>query len=449
MHGCNDFYVEMLRNKVNSKRFTNPDRKGDNDFLFFSGWIGTGKTSAVLEYCNKYSECLYFSFDNTEPSLALRFFTKKYPHIFSECTDWKTFFSQLFDFVGNKSYTVFFDSYFLKKDSEFFTELLSAHCNISHYTVFVFIEDMFNNHLFTPLHIAEIKKLFPSLTDEEIVLIKAVTGGISSLVALYNPELSFEENLKQFLCPSSYYFQLAEKIIKEYYRTPESYNTLLYGISIGKKRVSELSELSGYPNNKCDKYLKALIKNGLVKHVEARGKQKAYYEITNEYFSLWYRYIFPKHNLDSEAAFENVMKYIKNILVKRTFRKECEYWLLHNAYADTFLGNYRRYNEGIFHYNARLKKVSFDIVYENYGEYLFIKYFDTIGEHCTKKYWAEIEQVTTKFSRMNNNDYILFSIHRFSDYCWEMSAKYDNLRLVQLTAFTPQYTTDNYRLPID
>lgn len=447
MQSCNDFYVELLKKKIDYKRTY---RRSDKyAFLYLSGWSGTGKTSAVLDYCNKYSGCLYFSFANTESTLALKLFAKKYPHIFSECTNWKDFFSQLFSWVQRKSCTVFFDSCTLKEDSEFFTELLNAHGITDHRTVFIFIEDRYDIHLFTPLHIAEIKKIFPKLTDEEIVLIKAITGGISSLVALYNSELTFEENLKNFMQPNSYYNQLAEKIIKEYYRAPESYNTLLYGISIGKKRVSELSELSGHPNNKCDKYLKSLIKNGIVKHVEARGKRKAYYEITNEYFSFWYRYIFPKSDYNNETVFNNMMKYVKNVLVKRAFRRECEYWLFNNSYADNFVGTFIRHEDGVFHYNAKIKKLSFDIVYENYGEYIFIKYFDTIGEHCTKEDWTEIERITTKFSRMQNNTYILFSIHRFSDYCWKMSSKYDNLRLVQLTAFTPQYTSDDYRIPIE
>ena len=49
-------------------------------------------------------------------------------------------------------------------------------------------------------------------------------------------------NLKAFLKPNSYYSMLAPRIVKEYFRTPESYNTLLYGIATGKKRISELAE---------------------------------------------------------------------------------------------------------------------------------------------------------------------------------------------------------------
>ncbi len=450
MHECDDFYMDMLRRGIDKARLELHRKKEKIQILTYTGWVGIGKTTAVMNYCKKYSNCLYFSFANTEHSLALKLFSKKYPQVFSVPADWEMFFEQLYIWCHRKNCTVFFDSYVHKKDSDFYTKLIDRFYDSTHRPVFVFIENEYGKHLFTPLHIAEIKKAFPKITDEEVVMLRAVTGGISSLVSLYNPNLSFEINLKRFLQPNSYFCQLAEKIIKEYYRTPESYNTLLYGIATAKKRVSELSELSGYPNNKCDKYLKSLIKNGMVTHIAARGKRKAYYEITNEYLSFWYRYLFPKHDFHNEFVFNNMMKYIKNVLVKRVFRKECEYWLFNNIRAYQYISEEFYHEDGIFHRNAQLKNLSFDIVHENYGEYIFIKYFDTIGEHCTKQDWSEIERITTKFSRKQNNTYILFSIHRFSDYCWKISSKYDNVRLVQLTAFTPQYhDREQYRLPLD
>lgn len=450
MHECNDFYVEMLRNGIDDARQKMHRKKEKTGILTYTGWIGTGKTSAVLDYCKKYSNCLYFSFENIEHSLALKLFPKKYPQIFSDPLNWAMFFEQLYAWCQRRNCTVFFDSFVIKKDSDFHSQLVDKFYNDHHRTVFVYIEDEHGQRMFTPLHIAEIKKIYPKLTDEEVVLVKSITGGISSLVSLYNPKLDFETNLKRFLQPNSYFRLLAERIIKEYYRTPDSYNTLLYGLSIGKKRVSELAEFSGYPNNKCDKYLKSLIKNGIVKHVAARGKRKAYYEITNEYLSFWYRYIFTKQDFHNETVFNNMMKYIENVLVKRAFRKECEYWLFYNTRSYRYVNSDFVKDNDNLHRNARIRKLSFDIIHELYGEYIFIKYFDTLGEHCTKEDWTEIERITTKFSRKENNTYILFSIHRFSDFCWKMSSKYDNLRLVQLTAFTAQYHSyENYRLSLD
>ena len=96
MHECNDFYVEMLRIGIDGARQKMHRKKEKIGILTYTGWIGTGKTSAVLDYCKKYSNCLYFSFKNIEHSLALKLFPKKYPHIFSGPADWAMFFEQLF-----------------------------------------------------------------------------------------------------------------------------------------------------------------------------------------------------------------------------------------------------------------------------------------------------------------------------------------------------------------
>lgn len=445
---CNDFYVEMLERGIDNERRNLLRANSKLAEITFSGWIGVGKTTAVQAYCKKHSESLYFSFANTEYNLALKLFAKKYPTIFSDPKDWDEFFTQLHAHATKNLCTVFFDSHCNKSHPEIHAAIMNHFYENSHRAVFVFIEDDYGNRNFTPLHFGEIKKLFPKLTNEELVCIQAVTGGIASLVALYDPTLSFEINLKRFLQPDSYFRHLAERIIKEYFRTPESYNTLLYGISTGKRRVSELSAFSGYPNNKCDKYLKSLISHGIVKHVNAQGKQPAHYAITNGYLSFWYRYVFPQSDFRDEDVFQSMMQYVRSVLVKRAFRRECEYWLSNNVRAyrymhgDFYAEKDRRYK------NVRLEQVAFDLVSEDFGDFVYVKYFDTIGTHCTKADWDEIERVTANFSK--NNTYILFSIHRFSDYCWKMSASHDNLRLVQSTAFLPCYDfKDHYRIEAD
>ena len=111
-------------------------------------------------------------------------------------------------------------------------------------------------------------------------------------------------------------------------------------------------------------------------------------------------------------------------------------------HGDFYAEKDRRYK------NVRLEQVAFDMVSEDFGDFVYVKYFDTIGTRCTKADWDEIERVTANFSK--NNTYILFSIHRFSDYCWKMSANHHNLRLVQPTAFMPCYDfQDQYRIEAD
>ena len=48
------------------------------------------------------------------------------------------------------------------------------------------------------------------------------------------------------------YFCYAESELRRNFRTPETYNILLYGMATGYNRISQLSEFSGFPQNKCE-----------------------------------------------------------------------------------------------------------------------------------------------------------------------------------------------------
>lgn len=59
------------------------------------------------------------------------------------------------------------------------------------------------------------------ISNELSVKLCCLTDGISSLIEEYNPELTFEKNLKLFLNVNSKYYQLALNWLKECFRTPE------------------------------------------------------------------------------------------------------------------------------------------------------------------------------------------------------------------------------------
>ena len=76
--------------------------------------------------------------------------------------------------------------------------------------------------------------------------------------------------------------------MNESFRTPESYNTLLYAMANGYNRIGEIAKLSGFPKNKCDKYIKALIEHGLVIKTPGENGHTKYLP-ANTYLTLWYK----------------------------------------------------------------------------------------------------------------------------------------------------------------
>ena len=107
---------------------------------------------------------------------------------------------------------------------------------------------------------------------------------------------SFAEHLSLLFAHDSVYFRYAESELHRNFRTPETYNILLYGMATGYNRISQLSEFSGFPQNKCDKYLKVLDKAGLLEteqKKDAAGHIRTHYYPKGGYWKTWFRYVFP------------------------------------------------------------------------------------------------------------------------------------------------------------
>lgn len=84
------------------------------------------------------------------------------------------------------------------------------------------------------MSIGDISKVFNILDRADTTRLHAITAGIPELVAQYNNNLTYEENLRNFLTAGSRYIRFMEETITMTFRTPESYNTLLYAMSKGK-----------------------------------------------------------------------------------------------------------------------------------------------------------------------------------------------------------------------
>lgn len=135
------------------------------------------------------------------------------------------------------------------------------------------------------------KKAHPKRTGTELVELFTLNGGIPKITAEFQDDLTINENLKQLVASNSAFMTFAWEVLSFHYRRPETYGFLLHALALGHSRISEVGKFTGYPYNKCGKYIKSLIKVGLVKAVSKDGKTE--YEIANSYFKIWFRYIYP------------------------------------------------------------------------------------------------------------------------------------------------------------
>lgn len=426
--------------------------KGVNEALFLSSDIGMGKTYAALSYCAENKDSLYFSFRHISAELALKTFAERYPDLFKDCTTWAKFFESLRIYGKEKRPTVFFDDVGARNDKTGFYAALKnfldedPSCDVLIVLIgrpWERIEIPCQKISITPYSTQEIAET-PSISDEESVKIFSFTAGSTKLLSAYDTNISFEENVKAALQISSPFYRLMKDKMAKCFRTPESYNTLLYAMANGYSRINELAAFSGYPKNECDKYIKTLCEFGLVRKEPEKNGHTKYYP-ANSYIALWYKTLLTAApNTDGsfgEDVFDRFMRYFNDEILSAFYREMCAYWLDKNInsistdYIDIKDLSYR---------NVKIGNVTFDFACEK-KRAVYAYYDTTPGGKLTQKLWKEIESCTTKDRPFYENEYVICTVNRVPDSFWTLSQHYDNVHIVKLSSLFATYNKDYNR----
>lgn len=424
-----------------------------NEILFLSADSGMGKTFAALSYCAEDKDSLYFSFRHIGAEFAPKIFSNRYPEIFKDCSDWTAFFDFLRIYGKEKRPTVFLDDVGERNDKKDFYAALKnfSEENDGCGAVVVLIgrpweqpEIPTETITIEPFSTQEISETL-SVSNAESVNIFSLTAGIPELLSAYDTNASFEENVKSALHINSPFCRLMDSKMSKSFRTPESYNILLYAMANGYNRISESAAYSGYPKNKCDKYIKALCEVGLVRKEPERNGHTKYYP-ANSYIALWYKALLTAvPNPDGtfgEDVYDCFIKYLNAEIVSPFYKNMCAYWLgkninsLSTEYIDTKDSSYQ---------NVKIGNVTFDFAcVKNQGIYAY--YDTTPGGKLTQKLWKEIESITTKDRPFYENEYILCTVNRPPDSFWTLSQRYDNVHIVPLKSLFAAYNKEYNRI---
>ena len=400
------------------------------------GKSGMGKTSLAQSYLEAYGG-QYFSFRNLDAAFA--------PQIFRPgCKLWREFFAEIGE-TKNRP-VIFFDDVDDRNDKEEFLNALPTLARKAYVVLLVrnqmelpFPFDVIQMTAMTfPLLLAENEALAPLDALRAI----AITDGIPELVRLYDFQKSFTENLLSLFTQNSSYFRYAESELRRNFRTPETYNVLLYGMVTGHNRISQLSEFSGFPQNKCDKYLKALDKAGLLESAQkkdAAGHIRTHYYPKGGYWKAWFLYVFPAQGRCIRPIerdyFQRLANEIDRTIVAEYFKKICWNWLEKNYHSC--------YWDGLLDFDDPKKRdvvvngIRFDYVQETKDYTIYVKIWDNVQEGFPKEAFQKIEAATTLARPFYDNIYYLFSVGRACNYV-EQLRHLDTVAVVNLKSLLGQ-----------
>ena len=403
------------------------------------GKSGMGKTSLAQSYLEAYGG-QYFSFRNLDAAFA--------PQIFRPgCKLWREFFAEIGE-TKNRP-VIFFDDMDDRNDKEEFLNALPELAKKAYVVLIVrakmelpFPSDMIQMTAITvPMLLAENKALDPLDALRTI----AITDGIPKLVQLFDFQRPFAENLGVLFTQNSAYFRYAESELRRHFRTPETYNILLYGMATGHNRISQLAEFSGFPQNKCDKYLKAMDKVGLLETVQRKdtaGHVRTHYYPRGGYWKTWFRYVFGRCLKPLEGdSLQLLVNDIDHSIVAEYFKTVCWKWMKKN-YGDYYWDEVLRFDDPK-QQDVTVNGVHFDYVQETKDHTIYVKIWDDIGEGFPKAEFQKIETVTTKNRPFYENIYFLFSAGRACNYV-EQLRNLETVSVVDLKSLLGKKNEDSF-----
>ena len=392
---------------------------------------GLGKTAVASSFVETYGGH-YFSFRHMEASLAPKLFRPG-------CTDWEDFFSG-FQATKNRP-VIFFDDMDDRNDKIEFLNALRKH--LAHISV-VLIYGIPTTVPFPctvielkPLTVPEVWDSFPGISQVDALRLTALTSGIPSLIAQYKSNLSFEDNLRLFFQPGSVFLRYAEDQLRQAFRSPESYNTLLYAMAAGHNRISQIAAFSGYPKNKCDKYIKALDTAGFIEQRTQRdqsGTLRTHYYPKGGYYRTWYELYFPRQNDFDKTITDEVMSELVNridqISTVPFFKRVCMRYIRRSAW-ELYRHDMLMLDDPS-NYDSILNDCLFDYAQVDTGQSIFVKIWDSVTESMPKKEFDKIDAATVKERPFYENIYVLFSISRFTNFYEKINGAYGNVHALTL-----------------
>ena len=154
------------------------------------------------------------------------------------------------------------------------------------------------------------------ISDEKLVLIidelpflAGILGGVPRYLEAFSSEISLEENIKNnLLMEGAFLNDEPQTLLRIELREPSVYNSILEAISNGCNKIREIADRIHEEKSKCSKYMLTLQTLRLIEKcvpcTEPETSKKGIYEITDNYYKFWYRFLFTNQNYYSMLGLE-------------------------------------------------------------------------------------------------------------------------------------------------
>ena len=288
-----------------------------------------------------------------------------------------------------------------------------------------------------PMPYWDAARFFPSYDAPSQALTYAVLGGVPHYLAQFDPDEDVATNIRQrILRRGSALYSEVEFLVREEFREPATYNTILTAVALGATQLNDIAQRTMLSAQTLSVYLRNLIEVSIVERefpvdarpVERSKAMRGLYQLSDNFFRFWYSFVAPNRSDLEMGDVDGVWRYdIEPALhdfAASPFERICTDWL-------------RRQNmQGKLGFRANRigrwwdGKAEIDVVATDHsGDHLLA------GECKFRNKPVDVpilRDLQTKALRLAGAErsFILFSLSGFTDRLRDLAAQDPSIRLV-------------------
>lgn len=189
-----------------------------------------------------------------------------------------------------------------------------------------------------PFSYKDARAFFPNYSNEEVITVYSIAGGIPFYLSLFDSRCSIKENIvTHCLSTTGVLFNEIETLLRMELKETYFYKNIMLAINAGASTFNLIKDKVGEEPAKVAKYLSVLCNLGFIKKENPCGQKQnsrnTLYSIYDNYFAFYFMFIFKKQNMlngliSPELFYEReITKEKLNTFIGHRFEGVCESYL--------------------------------------------------------------------------------------------------------------------------
>ena len=152
-----------------------------------------------------------------------------------------------------------------------------------------------------PMPIASLKEFFPAYKPEDLVRVYSILDTIPAYLAKFSPDVDVRQNvIDRVLSKGEYLYEEVEILLREEFRDPSNYMSILSAIASGATTFNEVFNRTQLDKSLLSKYIYVLDRLGVIERIvpvtesykKRLGARGSLHFLKDNFFDFWFRYVY-------------------------------------------------------------------------------------------------------------------------------------------------------------